>query len=256
MNNSFSKIKLDLENLINHGEELISELRRNRKAKLPIEEGQKFFSEYQGWYSEAHKIIRQLLAHRLSEFGKLYEGETRKSLNQMTYTIQDWMLGHRSSIVPGYSNKKHFDDEGIVIMRFQGQLQILKSSTTRLESSLYEIKQILPSDLFDSEIEKAKELIKKGFLRAAGAVCGVILEKHLSEICLNHHLTPTKKNPTINDYNEMLKVSNVIEIPTWRFIQRLADLRNLCDHKKDREPTQEEVNELIQGAERITKTLF
>jgi len=47
-----------------------------------------------------------------------------------------------------------------------------------------------------------------------------------------------------------------IETPTWRFIQHLSDLRNLCDHNKDREPTKDEVNELIVGVTKITKTLF
>ena len=39
-------------------------------------------------------------------------------------------------------------------------------------------------------------------------------------------------------------------------IQRLADIRNLCTHPKDREPTKEEVDELISEAERITKTIL
>ena len=35
-----------------------------------------------------------------------------------------------------------------------------------------------------------------------------------------------------------------------------GDIRNLCDHHKDREPTQQEVEDLIKGVEKITKTLF
>lgn len=45
-------------------------------------------------------------------------------------------------------------------------------------------------------------------------------------------------------------------MPTWRFIQRLADLRNLRDHKKKRNPKTVDIDELIEGVERITKTLF
>lgn len=37
----------------------------------------------------------------------------------------------------------------------------------------------------------------------------------------------TKKNPTINDYNQQLKDSDIIDTTTWCFIQHLADLRNL-----------------------------
>jgi hypothetical protein len=47
----------------------------------------------------------------------------------------------------------------------------------------------------------------------------------------------TKKEPTISDLNDALKGANVIDTPDWRFIQNLADLRNLCDHNKTTEPT-------------------
>lgn len=39
-------------------------------------------------------------------------------------------------------------------------------------------------------------------------------------------------------------------------IQHLGDIRNLCDHNKDREPTKEEVEELINGIDQIIKTNF
>jgi len=36
----------------------------------------------------------------------------------------------------------------------------------------------------------------------------------------------------------------------------LADLRNLCNHDKKREPEKEEIEDLIDGAEKIMKTIF
>jgi hypothetical protein len=33
-------------------------------------------------------------------------------------------------------------------------------------------------------------------------------------------------------------------------------IRNLCDHHKDKEPSNDEVEELISGVEKVTKTLF
>ena len=39
-------------------------------------------------------------------------------------------------------------------------------------------------------------------------------------------------------------------------IQRLGDLRNLCDHNKQREPIKEDVYELINGVEKVTKTIY
>jgi hypothetical protein len=52
------------------------------------------------------------------------------------------------------------------------------------------------ADLFDSELDAAKELAKHKFTRASGAMAGVILERHLQQICQNHNIKITK-NPTI-----------------------------------------------------------
>ena len=107
-----------------------------------------------------------------------------------------------------------------------------------------------------SELDAARELLKNGFLRASGAICGVILEKHLGQVCTNHSLSLRKKNPAINDYNQLLKDENVIDVPTWRLIQRLADIRNLCDHNKEREPKKDETEDLINGVDKVIKELF
>ena len=96
---------------------------------------------------------------------------------------------------------------------------------------------------------------KNGYLRASGVIAGVVLEAHLLQVCNSHNIT-IKKNPTINDFNKILKQNNVVDIPNWRFIQRLGDLRNLCGHKRERDPLKEEVEELINGVDKITKTLY
>jgi len=41
----------------------------------------------------------------------------------------------------------------------------------------------------------------------------------------------------------------------WRKIQYLADIRNLCAHKKNEEATEEQVSELIDGVNGIVKTV-
>ena len=60
---------------------------------------------------------------------------------------------------------------------------------------------------------------------------------------------------SIADFNDAFK-DNVYDTVEWRRIQRLGDIRNLCDHNKDREPTKEELDELIGGTERAIKTIF
>jgi hypothetical protein len=87
-------------------------------------------------------------------------------------------------------------------------------------------------------------------------MAGVVLERHLGQVCSNHGMKLAKKSPTIADFNDALKQANVIDIPDWRFIQHLADLRNLCDHNKTAEPSIADVNDLISGVRKLSKTLF
>lgn len=258
MKTNLGRYQEDLDRLIKLSEQIYNDLAllasKKKAKKGGREPGLLFFSSYQRWYSEAHEVIRQILPSRLSEFETLYQGNgKRKTINAQTYTIRDWLLGIRS---PEKWLAGSYDDDGIIFMRFQVQRQIFNSAKLRFESSLLDIRQILRADLFDSEVESARELLKNGFLRAAGAVAGVVAEKHLEQVCENHNVSIKKKNPTISTYNDALKNEGVIDVPVWRFIQRLGDLRNLCDHNRDREPTKDEVAELIDGVEKLMKTVF
>ncbi|MCJ7577127.1 MAG: hypothetical protein MUO91_01605 [candidate division Zixibacteria bacterium] len=266
MASNLDRYKNDLKRLLALGDLMSIDLAirsREEKGKLDKKTRElkkevhgEFENNYQKWYTESCSLIRQTVPARLSEFETLYKGDPRrKGISLMTYTIQDWLMGVRTNVSTA-TGKKLFDDFAATTMRFQIQLQILKSVEARFESSLFDIRQLAQADLFDSELETARELHKNGFLRPAGVVAGVVLESHLSQVCTNHGATICKKNPTIADYNDLLKNNNVVDVPQWRFIQRLGDLRNLCGHKKNREPTEDEVSELIDGVEKIAKTLY
>lgn len=225
-----------------------------KKAKDYINNIRPFKSEYQSWYSESLVLIKQLLPDRLLDFIKLYEKpKTRKDIKYGNYVIEDYLQNLRVT--------NNFSGETIVgkdaaISQFEQQLNILKSVERRFESSLFDITQLVQADLFDSELEAAKELNKNKFSRGAGAIAGVVLEKHLAQVLVNHNLKTAKKNSSISDFNDNLKSANVYDTPTWRKIQHLGDIRNLCDHNKSRDPKTEEVEELITGVEAIIKTVY
>lgn len=223
---------------------------KKRSQKLPLS----FHDDYQNWYSEARLVVEQLLPQRLSEFTSLYEADPkRKQIHALNYTIADYLNGIRPK--PDVMGHKPFD-ELVIFGRFQTQIMILDSIARRFESSLFEIKQLAQASLFDSELDAADELLRVGFLRASGAIGGVVLEKHLAQVCASHKVTVKKTDPTISELNDLLKGAGVIDVSTWRPIQRLSDLRNICVHNKNHEPLKEEVAELIAGVRKISKTLF
>jgi hypothetical protein len=83
-----------------------------------------------------------------------------------------------------------------------------------------------------------------------------VLEKHLGQVCEQHGLKSRRFHPSIADFYQLLKEGEIIDTPKWRFIQHLGASRNLCDHGKDREPTREDVLELVEGTEKVIKTVF
>ena len=212
-----------------------------------------FVDDYQTWYSESLVLLKQLLPDRVSDFTRLYEKPkiARKEIVYGNYVIEDALQG----LIIKRGGKTILGPDA-AITGFTQQINIIKAINKRFESSLFDIKQLVQADLFDSELEAAKELNKKGFLRGAGAIAGVVLEKHLLQVCDNHGVKITTKNPSISDYNDKLKEAGTYETSSWRKIQLLGDLRNLCDHKKKKEPKTEDVDDLIEGVERIIKTIF
>ena len=268
--NNLERYKDDLEKLIKTGENLIyamnyecdpKDYRNLVREKLKdktskfLDSLPNFSEEYETWYSEAKALIHQLLPDRLDDFVGHYEKpKARKDINYESYRISDYLMGLQMTRGSGIRKEVVLGPDA-AIPRFKQQLAIVRAIRNRFESSLFDIKQIVQADLFDSELEAAMALVKHGFLRAGGAIAGVVMEKHLAEVCKNHKIRIRKKNPVIADFNDTLKKENVIDVPQWRSNQHLGDLRNLCDHNKKKEPSKDEVTDLINGVMKLTKTL-
>ena len=241
--NKVNEIKQELERIIDDAKKIVSVFTR---IETDSKQWGVFVAKYDLWYSKALNIVKNILPDRLGDFTVLYRDDKRKKITQANYTISDALKGiviNRISYIMAYP-------------ALLQQVAIVNACLEKFDSKIYDIQSILQADIFDSELDSARHLLRKGFLRASGAVCGVVLEKHLSKVCDNHGIIIKKKEPTISIYNDELKNGDVYDTMEWRRMQRLGDLRNLCDHDKKREPTKEEVDELISGVERVIKTIF
>lgn len=267
-NDNLSKYKKDLERLIVRGNHLLVKLvfeesptqkeayKKNdpKGYKLVNEQIDQFRNHYQQWYSEAYDLVRQLLPSRLGDFEGYYKAKAnRKEITYANYSIEDALQGLQ--ITRGWDKEKVVGADA-AIPRLQQQLKIVESIKRRFDSTLFDIKNLVQADLLDDELESAKELLKSGYLRAAGVVTGVVLEAHLANVIAQRNIKIIKKNPTLADYNDALKDSEVIDTAEWRRIQHLADLRNKCGHKRTQDPSKEEVEDLMSGANRVIKNIF
>ena len=209
-----------------------------------------FGTAYQVWYTKAVKLVELLGPDRLAEFVSYYKTDPkRKDMTVDTYSIQDYI--RRIGPGPGATQ---FDTTNLVSIRFFNQFQILAALDSRIDSVFADVTGHLFAELQDSELHAASTLAKVS-LRAAGALAGVVLERHLQRVANNHQI-PLKKNPTLAELNDPLKAKDIYDLPTFRKIQLLADLRNLCVHQKKTEPTDTQVEELIVGVSAIVKSVF
>ena len=254
------KYRNDVEQLVRRGKLLLLAMAREVNANIKtdldkntIDKLPPVVSSYQSWYSEALATVRQLLPERVEDFVGYYKTtKPRKEITYANYTISDYLQG--LNVTRGYNKEKVVGPDA-ALPSLQQQVQIIESVMQRFESTLFDIRALVQADFFDDELDISNELNKKGFHRAAGAVSGVALEGHLRAIAEQHKIA-TSKIPTISKLNDDLKNAEVIDTPTWRFIQRLGDLRNLCDHKRDQQPSKEQITELIDGVRKIIKTVF
>lgn len=243
------EIKKELGELVEDGNTLLGLLNGPATSE--------FITAYQNWYTRGLKVVALLGKDRLEEFIGYYLADSNRiNLVQSTYTIQDFITGVTSrKSTAARMTGENFAEHPIAMAKYSNQLAILRSLSSRIDSVLSDVIGHLFVELQDEELKVASQLTAIN-LRAAGAVAGVVLERHLQRVAANHSIVISKSNPTVSDLNDPLKNGGIYDIVNWRKIQHLADIRNYCDHKKEREPTAEEVKELIEDTDSLIKTIF
>lgn len=236
--NATEKIKQELEKLIADGNRIPSLIKGNIAST-------DFTLAYQDWYTRAIKLVALLGKDRLKDFNSYYlPNPARSVLRPTTYVIRDYI-----------SCEEYHRAAQIIESKFTAQLGIVESLFSRIDSVLSDVEGHLFAELQDEELRTALKIAEVN-IRAAGAIAGVVLEKHLQRTAANHMIIIEKRDPTISDLNDPLKKEGVYDVPTWRQIQVLGDIRNLCVHIKGREPTEVEVKKLIQDTDNIIKLIF
>lgn len=219
--------------------------KKERIAKL---EAVNFPYHYQNWYTRCVYLLSQILPDRVNEFDECYRrSKSSAKVSYDTYTVSDHLIGLAVTI----GGQKVFDNFSAFAVKFRIQLGILRSASERLAPRVKDIEAMLQSELFREELDAAQALLKHDHLRASGALAGVTLEAHLSRVASSRKVAMKKKSPAISDYNDELKSADIYDVPMWRLIQRLGDIRNYCVHKKERDPTKDEVGDLVVGVKKV-----
>lgn len=218
-------------------------------------------SEYEAWYSQALPLVKLVLPAREQDFRSIYRHSSSDEFNTSGSSITQLLNSAIEQVI-----EENEDGESVVvgdyglhsdfILLARRHGAILRTAERIAPTVLADLEIALRLDLFESNLETASELLRAKQIRAAGAMAGVVLEKHLKTVCERRAIQLPRKDAVISEMNDALRTNGIYDVIMWRLIQRLADIRNYCAHSKDREPTAEEVADLIAGAQRVIMDVF
>ena len=211
-----------------------------------------FRTVYQRWDTQSLKIVQTLAPDKYDEFVNYFLNNPNRKL--LDACIQEYVRG-TGQAKDAYTDELPFDPQELARIRFLKQLQVMDELSYQIESVLADAEEHLFAELQEKELEAARALQPIN-LRAAGALAGVVLERYLQKLALKHGVTIAKKEIAIRDLNDPLKLANAYDFHTWRRIQLLGDLRNLCSPHRNGSPTKEQIEDLISGVSTVTKSVF
>ncbi|GAB1262761.1 hypothetical protein [Aurantivibrio plasticivorans] len=110
---------------------------------------------------------------------------------------------------------------------------------------LASIKNLVQAELFDSELDQARELLSSGYKGPAAVVTGVVLETTLKDLCGQHNISPGK----LDKMNSDLAKIGIYNKLQQKKITALADIRNNAAHGNWNDFSDSDVTEMIRDVE-------
>ena len=199
------------------------------KARIP----QDFIRFYHEWYAACLALVEANMPSRLEEFNLLHHVETRGKTTGGVYHLlsQGWI---------------DFEAQTEIAWRIIQMGAIVASLPKYLEGRLSDLELDIAHLYVNDQLDEAEALLKANFTRAAGAIAGVLLERHLRLLC-DKHQPPIKyppKKATIAILNERLRDNSVYDAVQGRKVQWMGNVYNECSHAGS-EPRATDVANLI-----------
>lgn len=193
-----------------------------------------FIHSYHEWYAASLALVEGNMPARRSEMVALHEG--LKGLKEAPVPMMQLLQRQRMD----------FEDQVVVSTRITHMKSIVGSIPAYMKARLYDIELAVAHGFACDELSEAEVLLKSGFVRAAGGMAGVVLERHLKLLC-GRQQPPLKyiKTAGISKLNDILRDAGVYDVVQWRKVQWMGDVRNACDHAGSSEPAKEDIQDLI-----------
>lgn len=129
---------------------------------------------------------------------------------------------------------------------FDRQIGILEAIPRIIEIKEADFQTLISAEFVEDELAQAEVLLEKKFLRCAGLLCGVALERHLQQLCRRRGID-TETLRGINALAQQLYKTKTIDKIQLQRIGHLAAIRNNCAHAdKETAIKERDIEELFQ----------
>ena len=112
------------------------------------------------------------------------------------------------------------------------------------------IEELVRAEVFDHELEQAKELLTAGYVAPAAVVAGVVLETALRAICAKHAIGSGK----LDRMNADLAKAGVYTVLVQKQVTAMAHVRNKAAHGETMEYTETDVRKMLQDVNDFVTT--
>lgn len=117
---------------------------------------------------------------------------------------------------------------------------------------LTSVKNLVQAELFDSELDQARELLSSGYKGPAAVVAGVVIETALRDLCDQNGIAHGK----LDKMNADLAKAGIYNKLQQKRITALADIRNSAAHGDWTSFTDQDVTEMIRDVESFLATFL
>ena len=186
---------------------------------------------HEAWQAKAEELVSEYRPKRESEFNELH------SVIQSNLTLGGDDIAESKSQVRNNT-----------LSALNRQVGIVRGAVGKVEVETLRARRQISNKVSRDEIERAWELFNENYIRSAGVVAAVAVERQLLTMCEESEAVE-EYDPThgISRLAQTLKEASVIDKTTWNDMKALASIRETCAHAE--EPEEHRVRRLISDGE-------
>lgn len=240
MKNKKDKIYVELEIKYKEGLSILKE----------IDDYDSFKKNYLKWFLPVQNAIKIIQPEIYNTFVECYNTKSGK-FTFFNFRIHPYLKNMIPNSI-GYDKpyEERFKQATQKVKNLlQYQLDLIYSIIENKDSLLLNFDNELFFSFQEENVQVAQNLLDNDFIRAAGAICGVIIEKHLIKLLIP--FDEKAYSYTLGKLNIECKRYSLYSETEKKRIDLYINYRNLCDHKNKINPTKNQVQDLIDGTKWI-----